>query len=98
VLEGLACIMSEYLEEVNSDALAEEIPSLGGSLSMSDSMDIFPRRTSHFGLDYLLPWLPGFVRKKNSIEFESLHSFHGEDELRSFNCLYGIFVVRVGDR
>ncbi len=53
ILEGLARVMSEHLQQVECDALVKRVPSFGGSLHVCDSLYIFPRSMSHLALDDL---------------------------------------------
>ena len=55
ILEGLASIIMEHLLKVKRDAITEQVPSLGGSFSMTDSVHIFPMSARHLGLDDFLP-------------------------------------------
>ena len=87
VLEGLARIMTEHLQQVKRGALIERVLSLGRSLQLCDSFHVFPRTVSHLGLYDFSPWLTGLIGEEISVQLKNLCSSHDDSELRFFNGL-----------
>ncbi len=67
VLEGLSSIKSKHHLKVELNAVAEGVPSFGGSLGVGVSEDILPRSFHHLSLHCLLLRLPGLVGEKIAI-------------------------------